>query len=142
MDDNTCALTELGQQQATITGETLATRLKGPINIYSSTMTRARQTTELILNNINNKDLHVQYDNAYREVGLGRTINNDDLSQFLVSKCIVYNYNLEVVKLVQFPQSIDQYEKARSAFRSLFLHNHSTTIYVCHKNIILYFIAR
>ena len=57
-----------------MTGEHLANRLKEAIHVYSSTMTRARQTTEHLLTKINNT-VHVKYIDIYREFGFADVIN-------------------------------------------------------------------
>lgn len=69
-DDETQELTEIGQKQAQATGHRLQQQLQKPLFIYSSDLTRARQTAEIFVKNIMEQDpIPINYNEVFQEVG-------------------------------------------------------------------------
>ena len=81
--DKDCVLTNLGRTQAIEAGRRLYSKLNElscvrecHVSIFSSTMQRAKETTELLLQNDDLKKLtkHVIYDDKYREICLRTSV--------------------------------------------------------------------
>ena len=94
-DNKTQLLTELGQTQALKTGQILAQKLKRLIFIYSSDLTRAKETTEILMTNLREHDPVLAYNDIFQEVGFNSRYPYipTDFHQFTVSLVIYFgNY--------------------------------------------------
>ena len=113
-DDSDCTLTYSGQQQARKTGEQLIEQLQRPIYIYSSTLTRVKQTRDILLHDTDFRDdIRVEYSDAFREVGLNRNPSFVmEENQFAVSSAknntciIIYFIQLFRVKVIMKEQNV------------------------------------
>ena len=68
-DYKTQLLTELGQTQAQKTGQILTQQLRRPIFIHSLDLSRAKQTTEILMTNIGEHDPVLTYNDMFQDVG-------------------------------------------------------------------------
>ena len=68
-DNKTQLLTELGQTQAQKTGQILTQQLRRPVFIHSSDLTRAKQTTKILMTNMREHDPVLTYNDLFQEVG-------------------------------------------------------------------------
>ena len=148
-DNKTQLLTELGQTQALKTGQILTQKLKRPIFIYSSDLTRAKQTTEILMTNLREHDPVLTYNDVFQEVGFNSRYPYipTDFHQFIVS-LFIYFWNYTI--LCYYHQNEAYYKRAINALKSIltfnqehiWYENEATCIYVCHKNLIQFLIAR
>lgn len=165
-DDCSHTLTELGQQQAVITGKKLASMGIKFNSITSSTMRRAIQTATIILENIdseNKRDLKLEIKDPflcegtpcipeppYRKPELWNPPERVKIKTDDILLCYQQvNYDMELIlSMIDYQDVLVDGSRIETGFRKYFHRAEPTQeqdtweIIVCHGNVIRYFTCR